>query len=115
MPDTLENILACQAMFPVTSPTEMAGQVDENGLAENEIADAADSGELVTVWERLARRLRTIPEYVTLFKAAFPDDVLGSEDITYAHAANAIAAFEGTNWRADNSPFDRYLRGDKKP
>ena len=24
-----------------------------------------------------------------------------------------FAAFEGVAWRADNSPFDRYLRGDK--
>jgi cytochrome c peroxidase len=35
------------------------------------------------------------------------------DDITYVHAANAIAAFETVAWRFDNSPFDRYLRGDK--
>ena len=38
--------------------------------------------------------------------------MVNPEDITYAHAANAISAFEGVAWRADNSPFDRYLRGD---
>ena len=117
LPNTLENVLACQAMFPVTSPAEMAGQVDEHGIAENEIAAAAATGNLAGpggVWDLLAQRLQAIPEYVTLFQAAFPDDVLVKEDITYAHAANAIAAFEGTNWRADNSPFDRYLRGDRK-
>ena len=47
-----------------------------------------------------------------MFKAAFPNDIKTEEDITYAYAANAIAAFEGANWRADNSPFDQYLRGD---
>jgi hypothetical protein len=26
-----------------------------------------------------------------------------ADDITYPHAANAIAALEGTTWRADNS------------
>jgi cytochrome c peroxidase len=36
------------------------------------------------------------------------------EDITYVHAANAIAAFETAAWRFDDSPFDRYLRGEKR-
>ena len=110
LPHTLENVLACQAMFPVTSATEMAGQG-----SENHIAKAAAEGNLAGpggVWELLALRLQGIPEYVTMFQAAFPADVINAEDITYAHAANAIAAFEGVAWRADNSPFDQYLRGD---
>ena len=109
LPENLENVLACQAMFPVTSPTEMAGQG-----SENHIAKAAAKGNLAGpggVWELLAERLQRIPEYVEMFKAAF-SDVIVKEDITYAHAANAIAAFEGVFWRADNSPFDQYLRGD---
>ena len=110
LPENLENVLACQAMFPVTSATEMAGQAGENS-----IADAAADGNLAGpggVWEQLAERLQAIPGYVVMFQAAFPD-VTEAEDITYAHAANAIAAFEGVAWRADNSPFDQYLRGDK--
>ncbi len=112
LPDNLENVLACQAMFPVTSAAEMAGQA-----GENPIADAAAAGNLAGpggVWELLAQRLQAIPEYVDMFKAAFPGDVTGAADITYAHAANAISAFEGVNWRADNSPFDQYQRGDEK-
>lgn len=117
LPDNLENVLACQAMFPVTSATEMAGQRNEN-----KIAKAAADGNLPLVWELLAQRLREIPEYVSMFQAAFPEGdpdsaiagaVGSAEHITYAHAANAIAAFEGVAWRADNSPFDQYLRGDK--
>lgn len=110
LPDNLENVLACQAMFPVTSATEMAGQ-----KSENHIAKAAAKGDLDGrrgVWTLLAKRLQGIPEYVELFKAAFPGEIQDEHDITYAHAANAIAAFEGTAWRADNSPFDQYLRGD---
>ena len=109
LPNNLENVLACQAMFPVTSGTEMAGQ-----SPENPIADAAADGNLPLVWELLAQRLRAIPEYVELFKAAFPGDVNNASDITYAHAANAISAFEGVAWRADNSPFDQFLRGDRR-
>ena len=111
LPNNLENVLACQAMFPVTSATEMAGQAGENS-----VADAAAAGNLAGpggVWEQLAQRLQAIPEYVDMFKAAFPGDVVSAGDITYGHAANAISAFEGEAWRADNSPFDQYIRGDK--
>jgi cytochrome c peroxidase len=108
-PLNLENVLAAQAMFPVTSNTEMAGQAGENA-----IADAAAAGNLAGsggVWEQLAERLQGIPEYVNLFIMAF-DDIDDATDITFAHAANAISAFERVFWRADNSPFDHYLRGD---
>jgi cytochrome c peroxidase len=111
LPDNLENVLACQAMFPVTSATEMAGQA-----GENPIADAAAAGHLAGpggVWDLLAQRLQGIPEYVELFMAAFPQEIFSASDITYAHAANAIAAFEAVNWRCDDSPFDRFLRGDQ--
>ncbi|MEA1889903.1 MAG: cytochrome c peroxidase [Pseudomonadota bacterium] len=110
LPNGLDNVLACQAMFPVTSGTEMAGQD-----GENPIGTAAAAGNLAGpggVWEQLAGRLQN-SDYVSLFVAAFYD-INDAADITYVHAANAIAAFEGANWRADNSPFDRYLRGDKK-
>ena len=110
-PPCLENILAAQAMFPVTSDLEMAGQAHENpvGAAGHAGQLAGPSG----VWGLLAERLRSIPEYVELFKAAFPGHIQAAEDITYVDAANAIAAFEGITWRNDNSPFDRYLRGEK--
>ena len=104
LPPGLENVLAAQAMFPVTSPTEMAGQ----GL-ENDVAIAAESANLPGVWELLATRLRANPFYADLFQTAF-DDVDEAHDITFVHAANAIAAFENKAWRADNSPYDRYLR-----
>ena len=106
LPLGLDNVLAVQAMFPVTSNTEMAGQEDENP-----IADAATVGDLVTVWQLLTDRLRANAEYVELFQAAYPA-LQDPADITFVHAANAIAAFEATIWRADNTPFDRYLRGD---
>jgi cytochrome c peroxidase len=113
-PTGLDNPLAAQAMFPVTSPAEMAGQPSD-GNPNNTIADAAAIGDLAGpngVWAQLGQRLREIPEYVDLFKAAY-DDVNEASDITYVHAANAIGAFEAFSWRADNSPFDRYLRGAK--
>ena len=94
-------------MFPVTSGTEMAGQP-----GENPVADAATAGDLPLVWELLAERLRGIDGYVDRFAAAF-DDISGPSDISFVHVANAIAAFEAATWRADESPFDRFLRGQR--
>lgn len=120
LPEGLESALAVQAMFPVTSSAEMAGQPGENA-----IADATADGDLAGrkgVWARLAKRLRKVPAYVDLFKAAYPagtpglpagpGPVLRKKDITYVHAANAIAAYEDQTFRAIDSPFDRYLQGD---
>jgi cytochrome c peroxidase len=110
LPHGLDNPLAAQAMFPVTSGTEMAGQAGENS-----IADAAAAGNLAGpagVWAQLAGRLRGIDDYVEQFVAVF-DDVGSADDIRFVHAANAIAAYEAVNWRADNSPLDRFLRGER--
>lgn len=112
LPSGLDNVLAAQAMFPVTSATEMAGQAPENP-----IAIAAAAGDLAGpggVWAQLAERLRDpTNNYVALFIDAFPD-VQSAADITYVHAANAIAAFEAAAYRADNSPFDRWLAGNNQ-
>ncbi len=105
LPAGLSGALAAQAMFPVTSGTEMAGQA-----GENPVADAAAAGRLAGpggVWDRLAERLRAIPAYVALFADAFPD-VEEAADITFVHAANAIAAFEAGAWQCTGSAFDRY-------
>ncbi len=110
LPEGLDSVLAAQAMFPVTSGTEMAGQ-----HGENPVADAAAVGDLAGpdgVWAQLAERLAGIDGYVSQFIAVF-DDVEAAGDIEFRHAANAIAAFESARWRADNSPFDRFLRGDR--
>ena len=106
LPVGLDNVLAVQAMFPVLSPIEMAGH-----KGENEIATAVAKDELAGpegAWALIARRLAAIPAYVALFQAAYPE-VQGPEDVTFVRAANAIAAFETVAFRADGSPFDRYL------
>jgi cytochrome c peroxidase len=110
LPAGLDNVLAAQAMFPVTSGTEMAGQA-----GENPVADAAAAGDLAGqggVWMQLAERLRGLDGYVEQFIAVFPE-INAADDIRFVHAANAIAAYEAANWRADNSPFDRFLRSDR--
>lgn len=100
----LDNPLAAQAMFPPTSGTEMAGQPGENAVADA----AAIPGNEAMVWSLLTDRVMAYETYRELFAEAYPD-----EEITFFHIANAIGAFEAAAYRADNSPFDRYLRGEK--
>ena len=108
LPVGLDNVLAAQAMFPVTSPSEMAGQKGENSIADaRALNNVAGPG---GVWEQLAERLQSIPEYVILFQQAYPEKVQQKEDISMVLAANAIAAFETVTFRSDKSPFDTFLR-----
>ena len=107
LPDGLDNVLAAQAMFPVLSPDEMAGQD-----GENPVATAVADGDWTRAWALLTMRLTENPEYVARFIAAF-DDIETKHQISFVHAANALAAFQTVAWRATNSPFDQYLRGDR--
>jgi len=107
LPDDLENLLAAQAMFPVQSATEMAGQV-----GENPVADAVAMGDLAGpngVWAQLAARVAGVPGYVSQMGAVYG---VGAQDITFSHVANAIAAFEVAAWRADRSRYDAFLAKD---
>lgn len=103
----LDTPLAAQAMFPVTSAAEMAGQV-----GENEVADAAAIGDLPEVWRILTERVTRIEEYRAMLFTAYPELQGNVANVNFTHIANAIGAYETAAFRADNSPFDRYVRGD---
>ncbi len=60
-------------------------------------------------YDLLEERLEAIPEYRKLFKEAFPGD---RDPVNIKNVAKAIAAFERTIV-CNDSPFDRYMRGDK--
>lgn len=75
-----------QSKLPITNPVEM-------GLKDGAEAEA---------------KIRAIPEYKAMFKAAF-----GDEAITFDRIAMALAAFERTHVSTP-APFDRFLRGDTK-
>ena len=107
LPTGLDSLLAAQALFPVTSAVEMAGERNENQIA------GATRRRPDYVWAILEKRLRDIEGYESLFKAAFPDTVKQSSDINIVHVGNALAAFMEHEWRADSSPFDAYIKGDK--
>ena len=104
----LKSALAAQAMFPVTSTEEMRG-------SGNDLAAASTNQE---IWEAIMLRLvgtdadagSGIAGYRTLFNAAFPG--VAFDDLTFAHAARAIAAFEAAAYTKLDSPLDQYLAGD---
>jgi cytochrome c peroxidase len=103
LPPGLDSVLAAQAMFPVLSRVEMVGH-----KGENEIANAVASDHLGEAWKLLTDRLRAIPAYVDMFRAAYPE-VDGPDGLNFVQVANAIAAFEVTAFRSTESPFDHFL------
>ena len=105
MEQGFDSALAAQAMFPVLSPDEMAGH-----YSESDVSAAVRQGILTGedgAWSILADRVEAIPAY----RAAF-DTVIGERDVTFADIANVIADFIVFEWRADDSAFDRHLRGE---
>ena len=76
-----------QAKGPVVNPVEM-------GMSD---------------LEKTMDRVRAIPGYRPLFEAAFGKD----KPMTVDNAAKAVAAYERT-LITPNSPYDRYVKGDKK-
>lgn len=77
--------LEAQAKGPVTNPAEMG----------------------MKSWDEVVARLKEMPEYVKAFTVAF-----GDNSVTADNAAKAIASYERT-LITPNSPFDRYVKGDK--
>jgi cytochrome c peroxidase len=104
--------LAVQAMFPVTSRDEMRGRIGDLDIFDeiNEIAEISD-GDLHGIWSALMDRLANIPGYQPLFAAAYPD--IDPDDLTFAEAATAIAAFEADAYNFLDSPWDQYVAGDR--
>jgi cytochrome c peroxidase len=60
------------------------------------------------------RRLQAIGDYLHYFRMAYPTEIGAAGDINIVHVGNAIAAYEDVAFRAIDSPFDRYLRGDRQ-
>jgi cytochrome c peroxidase len=104
LPFGFDNPLAALSIFAQTDIQEMLGEV-----GTNELADAGQIHPQLNVWAGLVTRLEAIPEYVKLFKSAFPGG--GKDKITIVRIGTAIGAFQAAAFRSDDSPFDRYLRG----
>ena len=111
LPPIVESVLAAQAMMPVLSNDEMRGAKGETGTtgAANEVGQIPGQNE-EEIWAALMNRLLEIPGYRELFSRAYPE--IKAESLHFAHAANAIAAFEVDAFTLLDSPFDRFLGGE---
>ena len=89
------------ALFPVTNRAEMRGDVGSNELAN------LDDDDFQGMWRGLMRRLGRIPEYRALFEAAYPGQKF--EQMSFAHASNAIAGFFAQEFFFNDTPWDRFL------
>jgi cytochrome c peroxidase len=87
LPKGLDNIVAVQALFPMTRQFEMAGNPGENEIIGLVSKVGKDSMRIDAVWPVISNRIRAIPEYVELFKNAF-EDVDSSLDINITHIVN---------------------------
>lgn len=140
LPNGLDNLLAAQAMFPVTIRDEMRGgwynlagytiqpgsspqntdyqtpagwhDVDVFGQV-NELASISnDPQNWPQVWEGLMKRLLAIPAYQELFQQAYP--TVPTDQLGFQHAANALAAYQTEAFAFINSPWQNYLVGQDK-
>lgn len=87
-----------QARGPITSRIEMAGDAYSVDVARDSVV----------------ARLRSIPEYVDRFRAAFPVEATvaaGGDIITMETYGRALAAYE-RELVTRRTPFDRYASGD---
>jgi cytochrome c peroxidase len=105
LPQGLPDIVAAQALLPMASQFEMAGNTGENEVI-GAVHDRVDYG-----WPILAKRVRTIPAYGAAFVAAF-ERIDVPAQVSIVEIATALSHFIRAEWRNHDSPFDRYLAGD---
>lgn len=110
LPFGFQHALDALSIFAETDRQEMRGEPGTNELA-TAAANNPDHPQ-IAIWDGIVVRLGAIPEYVDLFTAAFPAINGNPANITIVHVGTAIGAFQAAAFRSDNSPFDRYLRGD---
>ena len=98
------SVLSAQSMFPVLSPDEMAGH-----YTESDVARAVRQGFLTGedgAWSLISARVADINEYQSAF-----EQINGpGHSVTFTDISDVIAEFIAFEWRADDSPFDQYLR-----
>ncbi len=104
LPKGLDGILAAQALFPLVATAEMGC-----GVLSRQATLATQNP--IMLWDAVAKKVMAKADYQRMFELAFPDVPRGQHKI--AHLANAVAAFEADEWRADDSAFDRYVAGQK--
>ncbi|MEW6595106.1 MAG: cytochrome-c peroxidase [Thermodesulfobacteriota bacterium] len=79
-------------------------------LAEQAKGPVQASVEMNNTPDQVVKTLNSMPEYVALFKKAFPGE---KDPVTFDNMAKAIEVFEATLLTPD-APFDQFLKGKEK-
>lgn len=98
--------VAAQAMLPPVAADEMAGQPGENEVADAVAADRIEGPD--GAWQILADRVSAIPSY----HGRFAEKLGPNAPIRMSDIAAAIGDFVTFEFRATDSRFDAFLRGD---
>lgn len=104
LPYPVRSVLGAQSIMPIMSPVEMAGEP-----GDNPIADLVNLGHIQGpdgAWAQIAGRVNAIPAYRARFEA------LTGQPARITDIGQAIADFMAFEFRATDSPFDRWLAGD---
>ena len=96
------GVSSAAGLFPVSSREEMLGP-------GNELAEVED-GNFTELWSRIMTRIGEFEEYRELFEAAYPGTEF--DEMTFAHASNAIMGFFVSEFSFSDAPWDRFLNGD---
>ncbi|MDF1854129.1 cytochrome c peroxidase [Pseudooceanicola sp.] len=102
----LPSVLAAQALLPLQSRDEMAGNPGENAIADAVAAERIGGPD--GAWALVAARVASNPIYAERFAA-----LIGPRDLHITDIARALAEFSGYEFRSTDSPFDAYLGGDR--
>ncbi len=87
----IENVMAMQAIFPMADPTEMRGKKYAH-LSNFE------------TWKLIAKRIETKNVYKKFITPNF----------NIADIANALSFFQAVEFQVNDTPFDKYIKGDHK-
>ncbi|PCC71779.1 cytochrome c peroxidase [Nannocystis exedens] len=98
---------AGQAMMPEVTDQEMLGFPGDNDFTTECPQDDPPFGLMLCAWGKMMERLGEIPEYVDMFEAAYPG--VAFEDMHFAYAGNAIAAYEFRAFFSNDTPWDRFV------
>jgi cytochrome c peroxidase len=93
-------------LFPVVNREEM------RAASGNELAAIGGDHPEAAVWSALMQRLGAIPEYRRMFEQAYPGQRF--EQMTFAHASNAIGGFIVDQLAFNSSPWDEFLAGNDR-
>ena len=91
---TFDSLLSVQAVFPIATPDEMLGKDSKLSIRE--------------AWDSTMKRVNASETYTKNLRLAYP----GVETFTIAHVGNAIAEYERYKFLANQTPWDKYIRGD---